>query len=368
MKRFRAGFSESHNKLRAWFFFQSNKNIMKNQVVSVLVSFICQQALGFITRESGYATSMMDTLNKPQTEPLMIITFYRFHQGHWNRDELPMVQQDLQAKGRELELSGLLLIATEGVNGTICGTKENLNTFIEVLRLTIDLPQEEIKTSYAKKHPFKRFKVDIREELITFPSGNAWPEAEVTGQHLSPQEWRDMIINEEAVVIDARNNYETRIGRFKNALVPNIDTFDQFTEFIDQAELPKNKPMLLYCTGGIKCEKASLAMEQRGFEKVYQLHGGILNYLEQQPGDDLWEGECFVYDHRVAVDNHLQPSSQYEMCPFCGNPGEVQITCRNCDKPKKISPDCYDNDEHFCSKNCRNEFLRLGVSRAERKK
>jgi UPF0176 protein len=154
------------------------------------------------------------------------------------------------------------------------------------------------------------------------------------------------------VIVDARNDYEYAIGKFKGAIDPSIKTFSEFPEFVKKGELPKDKKVMMYCTGGIRCEKALLEMEKQGYSDVYQLEGGILAYLQQFP-EGNFEGECFVFDKRVAVDQHLQPSQTYHICPHCGNPGTLEVNCLACNKQAIVCYGCAKEERHkTCSKNC----------------
>ncbi len=154
-------------------------------------------------------------------------------------------------------------------------------------------------------------------------------------------------------MLDTRNRYETEIGQFKGAVIPPIDTFREFPAYLQQSQFDKSKPFLIYCTGGIRCEKAALEMKRQGFDKVYQLDGGILRYFETSQAK-AWEGECFVFDYRVAVDKQLQPTSNYKFCPHCGQPGKEHIACTRCDTPAQVCHHCLAREaaRASCSKNC----------------
>lgn len=164
------------------------------------------------------------------------------------------------------------------------------------------------------------------------------------------------------MLLDTRNVYETAIGKFRGAVDPKLQKFSEFSDFVTASDIPKNKKVLMYCTGGIRCEKASLEMQRLGFEDVYQLSGGILKYLEEFP-DGPFEGECFVFDHRVAVDKNLRPSKQYKLCPHCGNPGDKSISCRKCGAQAIICDGCANNEYKVsCSKNCAHHLERVATS------
>ena len=239
-------------------------------------------------------------------------------------EELPLLQAELKAFGTEQGMKGLVLLAPEGVNSTVCGTPEAIHAWKQRLRaLRSDIA---FKDSSADGLVFRRWSVKVKPELITFKQPGVAPRG--AHKHLSPAAWRAMLARDDVVVVDTRNTYETAIGAFRGALAPDIRHFTEFPDAIRAAAIPKDKTVLLYCTGGIRCEKAVYTMEQQGYESVYQLDGGILAYLEEYP-DDAFEGECFVFDHRVAVDQHLRPSRTYRLCAVCGDPAKSE-RCERC--------------------------------------
>lgn len=265
-------------------------------------------------------------------------------------------QQLLDIERQVLEISGLrglLVIGSEGFNGTMSGSADVIACLKQVLNSFAD--SVEFKDSTAKEHPFRRLKVDRRPEIVT-STRNVSPlkDAEkVENTHLSAKEWHERLLNQpDAVVVDTRNAYEAEIGKFKGAIDPKIGKFSEFKGYAVKSDLPRDKPLYLYCTGGIRCEKAVIEMKDLGFKDVFQLEGGILKYLEQYP-EGLFEGECFVFDHRVSVTNKLTPSETYQACPHCGNPGKERISCNLCDKPTVICHWCKEHDfKNSCSKNC----------------
>lgn len=274
--------------------------------------------------------------------------------------------EDLRAKleenGRKLGLKGLVIFATEGLNGTICGLSQAL--VLEWLASTstfLGFPKLSPKWSTAPIDPFRRFGVRIRDEIVTLGNPQIQPLAPGSKTHLTPDEWDEMMASGEAVVLDTRNWYETRIGTFKGAIDPKTEEFSDFSKVVNEksqaGEIPKNKKVMIFCTGGIRCEKAIVEMHNSGFEEVYQLDGGILNYLAQKPHGNF-EGECFVFDHRVAVDQQLQPTVQYTLCPHCGQPADQVMPCVRCDTSTQVCVSCAAKEEALktCSKNCANHF------------
>lgn len=221
---------------------------------------------------------------------------------------------------RERGISGTIICAPEGVNGTVAGSKEALDWLTAVLSSYTGLQDSDIKWSTATEQPFKRTKVKVKEEIVTLRAPDIDPVGD-TGEFVSPAQWNAILENPDIVVLDTRNFYETEIGSFKGAIDPKTDSFTDFPDFVDKHLDPEtNKQVAMFCTGGIRCEKASALMRKKGFEKVYQLHGGILKYLEEVPKDQsLWEGECFVFDDRVAISHGLREGSA-KMCWGCGYP------------------------------------------------
>jgi UPF0176 protein len=274
--------------------------------------------------------------------------------------------KELTQRAQDFEVLGLLILGKEGFNSTITSKEESSLQFFlgELLKILGVKETSLVKTSYSEKRPFRRFDVKIRPEIVTLARENYVPTGE--HRHVSPEKWQELMQQEDVVVIDTRNTYETKIGKFKKAIDLKIDEFTDFPDKIKTLDSDKEKPHLIYCTGGIRCEKAIFEMEAQGFKNVYQLEGGILNYLEQFPEADF-EGECFVFDSRVAVDQDLQPSKNYSLCPHCGDVSSEEVACLKCDSPTKLCEKCYvtsktEPDLQTCSKNCRHHYkLRPGT-------
>lgn len=285
----------------------------------------------------------------------LITTFYKFVRFEPSR--LNSVQKSLEEAATQCDIKGLLILGEEGLNATVCATtQDNLESFKQFVR---DLVQDQnllFKHSSAPKSPFRMFKVKQRSEIVTLGTPDLVP-GEGKDHHLSPTEWNRVMKEENPIVIDTRNWYETKIGTFKGALDPKIEQFTEFPKWFQEQQIPKEKKVLIFCTGGIRCEKGLLEVQRQGHENVYQLDGGILKYIEEYPNDQF-EGECFVFDHRVAVDQNLQPSAKYGLCPHCGQPSEVKIDCKRCDHPATICVSCAELDwkKDTCSKNCAYQF------------
>lgn len=289
------------------------------------------------------------------TYPVAVTTFYRFA-------PLSGVQlNEWEEKFRELagmsDLRGLIISAVEGLNSTVAGSDKTIESLKSLVRSIPGFAETIFKDSRAAKNPFKRFKIKRRDEIVTLKRPEFVPQTEYNN-HISPEEW-DRILREDDdyVLIDTRNGYEVELGAFEGALDPHMHAFSEFGDFVDASGIPKEKKVLMYCTGGIRCEKAIFEMQSKGYEQVYQLEGGILNYLKQFPRSKF-QGECFVFDHRVAVDQDLMPSTRWSLCPHCGDPGDERVVCCLCDKEVIICEECAKLPSgKTCSKNCAHHFL-----------
>lgn len=282
---------------------------------------------------------------------IVISAFYKF--VPLTEGQALELRERIETYAESIGLRGLILIACEGINATVAGTADTVKIFKEFL-LRIDhfsgLP---FKDSSAEKIPFRRLMVQFREEIVTLKNGIGIPDIKPSNR-LSPKEWNDMLQakRDEIAIIDVRNDYEVEIGRFKGAIDPKLKRFSQFPDFVRTSNIPKDKPVLMYCTGGIRCEKAIEEMYAQGYQEVYQLDGGILKHFEECPHTEF-EGECFVFDHRVSVDQNLQPTQKFKLCPHCGNPGTKEIVCSNCDAECVVCVGCAeDGVKTSCSKNC----------------
>src|SRR3989338_1392142 len=265
-----------------------------------------------------------------------------------DEERLPTLQKELLAFGRLHDLCGLTLLATEGINGTVCGTAEAIAAWKEYL--IEHFGPIVFKDSAAQSPVFRRWSVKIKPEIVAIKRDTVKPDRR--RNHLTPQEWEKMLQEHDVTIVDARNHFEIALGKFRGAIDPEIRSFSEFPDYVRRSGIAKDKKILLYCTGGIRREKAVIAMEQQGYTNVFQLEGGILAFLEQYP-EGTFEGECFVFDRRTAVDRNLRPSKVYVICPHCGDPGTVQIACAVCEQATIICSDCHGNAcRRACSKNC----------------
>jgi len=217
-------------------------------------------------------------------------------------------------------VKGTLLLAQEGINGTLAGRREGIDKVLAYLRSDVRLSNLVHKESYDDHMPFYRMKVKLKKEIVTMGVSGIDPNT-VVGTYVKPQDWNELVNDPEVVLLDTRNDYEVGIGTFAGAVDPQTTTFREFPRYVrDNYDPAKHKKVAMFCTGGIRCEKASAFMLKEGFEEVYHLEGGILKYLEEvPPQDSKWEGECFVFDSRVAV-NHKLEKGQYDQCYGCRHP------------------------------------------------
>lgn len=218
------------------------------------------------------------------------------------------------------DIRGTLLLANEGINGTIAGSRFGIDAVLNWLNNDERLNPIITKESYTDEAPFRRTKVKLKKEIVTMGVEGIDPTRSV-GTYIEPKEWNDLISDPDVTLIDTRNEYEYEIGTFKNAVNPHTESFREFPKYTEENLDPeKHKKVAMFCTGGIRCEKSTAFLKEKGFEEVYHLKGGILKYLEEVPKDDsLWEGECFVFDDRVAV-NHDLEKGQYDQCHACRFP------------------------------------------------
>ena len=251
-----------------------------------------------------------------QNEPdnYSIITFYKFT-PITNPEELKEKLLDLCT---ENEIKGTILVAREGINATVAGSNDAVTKLVDYLESLFT--RLDIKKSCCEELPFYRMKVKVKDEIVTMGLPHIHPD-EKTGRHLDPEEWNRLLEDPDVLLIDTRNHYEYEIGTFPKAISPNTNSFTEFPQYIrENLSGMKDMKIAMFCTGGIRCEKASSYLLDEGFENVYQLQGGILQYLLNVPADEnLWQGECFVFDQRVAVDANLQ-KGKHELCYACRMP------------------------------------------------
>ena len=244
-----------------------------------------------------------------------VLAFYKF---------IPVMEpearvEELQQLGEQLGVVGTILLAQEGVNGTIVAEIDSLDAMVRALEQAFGAMTFKWSDLDQSGIGFHRFKVRIKPEIVSF--GVAGLDLQKTGEHVDGARWNELLADPEVLVIDTRNHYEIDIGTFDNAVSPDTDNFREFPQWVeDNIDPAKQRKVAMFCTGGIRCEKASALLAQHGVEEVYQLNGGILQYLENTPLEQsLWQGECFVFDQRVSV-NHDLEQGQYRQCYACRHP------------------------------------------------
>ena len=243
-------------------------------------------------------------------------------------------------------IKGTILLASEGINGTIAGLPDDVHNVLHFLRSDPQFngafADLEHKESYADTHPFYRMKVKLKKEIVTLGVQGVSPTKKV-GKYVKPEDWNALISDPEVILIDTRNDYEVDIGTFKGAIDPRTTTFREFPAYVAKnLDKTKHKKVAMFCTGGIRCEKASSYMMDQGFDEVYHLQGGILKYLETVPEkDSLWQGECFVFDQRVAVTHGLEVG-EFDQCYACRHPLSTEEMQSEQYTPGISCPHCYD--------------------------
>ena len=258
-------------------------------------------------------------------------------------DSLDILIPEFQDKCDELELKGSVYLSPRGINFSISGTEENIEKYIEFMENDSRFLNIPLKRTYSETQPFRRMKVRLKKEIISLGRDDIDPR-ELTGEYVSPQELLSMYENnEDVVVLDTRNEYETRVGLFENAVDLQLDTFRDFPKAIEQLpEEYKDKKIVMYCTGGIRCEKASAVMLKAGFTDVKQLEGGVLDYFKET-GGKYWNGDCFVFDERVALDTDLN-ETEYIYCYICREPLSAEEKASPDFKINEYCPYCIKRD------------------------
>jgi UPF0176 protein len=247
---------------------------------------------------------------------IVVATLYKFV----NLPDCDELQTALLSFCQSQEIKGTILLAQEGINGTIAGSRQQIDAVLAFLRNDSRFADLEHKESYTEIPPFERLKIKLKPEIVTLGLPEINP-SEKVGTYVKPENWNELISNPEVTVIDTRNDYEITIGTFKGAENPRTQMFRDFPEYVQKhLDTNKHKKVAMFCTGGIRCEKASSYLLSQGFAEVYHLQGGILKYLEEIPPEEsLWEGECFVFDERNTV-NHDLEAGYHELCFCCGYP------------------------------------------------
>ena len=283
-------------------------------------------------------------------------------------DELESLQASVRQCCEEHDVRGIVLLAREGINSTISGSREGVLAVLDHLRADPRLAELQWKESQAASPPFRKLRVRLKREIVTMGVPGVDPR-DLVGTYVKPEDWNDLISDPEVVVIDTRNDYEVEIGTFKDAVNPDIESFSQLPAWLEANLDPASKPKVaMFCTGGIRCEKSTSLLKRAGVDEVYHLDGGILKYLEQVPEpESLWEGECFVFDERVSV-GHGLATGPHELCRACRFPLGPEDKQSSLYTEGVSCPRCHDRttDEQKQRFADRQQQVELSRSRGER--
>jgi UPF0176 protein len=252
-----------------------------------------------------------------------------------------------------LEIKGRIIVAAEGLNGTISGSIESCRKYMEALKADPRFSSVDFKIENSDKHGFQKLHVRVKAEIVHSGLRHVKP-YEKTGIHLEPSEFKKMKDQQDVIVLDVRSNYEHKVGRFKNAVTLDLENFRDFPDKLKELEKYKDKKIITYCTGGIKCEKASAYLLEQGFENVYQLHGGIIKYGIEEKGEDF-EGKCYVFDNRIIADINLVNPKVISNCYLCGVECDRMINCANasCNLHVPVCENCGWEMKGACSVDCK---------------
>jgi UPF0176 protein len=287
-----------------------------------------------------------------------IITFYQFKKI----DDILIIKNELAHFCKFNKIKGTIILAEEGINGTIAGISASIIKF-ESLLLSLGFSNINSKNSYSKFMPFFRLKVRNKKEIVTLRSKDVDTE-NITGKKIKPEDWNNLILDQETILIDVRNNFEVEMGTFKNSINPNTKSFTEFKSYIkNNLNKSKDKKIAMFCTGGIRCEKISSYMIKKGFKNVNQLNGGIISYLEKTSYENsLWNGECFVFDNRVSVKNELKDGS-YELCHACRYPISQDMLKSKKYKKGTSCPNCYGKISELKKKSLKDRSKQITVAK-----
>lgn len=296
------------------------------------------------------------------SSPIIIAALYRFVR----LENFEQLRQPLLQLMLDQQIRGTLLLAAEGINGTVAGSESAIEKLLDYLRQDDRLRDFDCKFSFDDELPFYRSRVKLKREIVTMGVEDIDPAN--GGNYVNAKEWNALISDPDVTVIDTRNDYESSIGSFDRAIHPNTGSFRDFPEYVKQNLDPaKHRKVAMFCTGGIRCEKSTAYLRQQGFDEVYHLKGGILKYLEQVPeAESLWHGECFVFDNRVSV-NHALEKGSYDQCHACRLPITDADKASDLYQPGVSCPSCFDStseDEKSRFRE-REKQVQLALSRGE---
>lgn len=296
-----------------------------------------------------------------QSQPYVVAAMYRFV----TLDNYEDIREPLRAFCDEHNIKGTLLLANEGINGTVAGTREAIDALLAYLKNDPRLAALEHKESFDENQPFYRMKVKLKKEIVTMGVDGIDPN-DVVGTYVKPKDWNALISDPEVILLDTRNDYEVEVGTFENAVNPDTQIFREFPDYVRQnVDKTKHKKVAMFCTGGIRCEKASSFMKKEGFEEVYHLEGGILKYLEEVPKEEsMWKGECFVFDNRVTVDHDLA-KGKFELCHACRMPITEDDKASEKFEDGVSCPRCYDSLTEDARSRARTRQEQIALAKAQ---
>ena len=259
---------------------------------------------------------LKQNIQEPTGQNFKVAAFYHFAA----LNDFESMRGPLQQRCEDLGLMGTILLAHEGINGTVSGPEQGIDRLLARLREDSRLAALKHKISWTVEQPFHRMKIKLKKEIVTMGVEDIDPNS-IVGTYVEPEDWNRLIARDDVRLVDTRNKYEYNLGTFAGAEDPETDSFREFPEWVDNhLDVERDQHVAMFCTGGIRCEKATGYLLKNGFKNVYHLDGGILKYLEEIPVEESsWRGECFVFDNRVSVDHDLQ-RGEYELCPACRMP------------------------------------------------
>ncbi|MBM7646703.1 UPF0176 protein [Scopulibacillus daqui] len=289
-----------------------------------------------------------------EKKPYRVLLYYKYVPIE---DPETFTQEHL-AFCKELGVKGRILVASEGINGTLSGTVEQTQIYMDTLRSDPRFSDIEFKIDEADGHAFKKIFVRHRKEIVSLKLEDDIDPKELTGNYLSPKEFYENLQRDDVIVIDARNTYEHQIGHFRNAILPDVEAFRDLPKWIEEnLSEHKDKKILTYCTGGIRCEKFSGYLIKQGFKDVNQLHGGIIKYgQDPEVKGRLYDGKCYVFDERISVPvNRTEDDVVISECYYCGKPEDRLVNCANpeCNRQHVCCEECEEKYKRSCSKECR---------------
>jgi UPF0176 protein len=305
-----------------------------------------------------------NTRNQFTATRIQVAAFYKFVP----LDDLESLQREIRKTCDNAELLGTILLAPEGINGTVAGLLDGVTSLFESLRQYPGLADLKNKISYCDRNPFYRMKVRLKKEIVTLGVDGINP-AQDAGEYIAPELWNDLISQPDVRLIDTRNDYEVGLGTFAGAENPETQSFRDFPAWVEEhLDSDKDQNVAMFCTGGIRCEKSTALLKELGYKNVYHLEGGILSYLEKIPQEEsLWQGDCFVFDNRVTVDHSLT-EGRYELCPACRMPLSEDDRLSPRFEKNVSCPRCYDRltPERRASLEERGRQIELAAARGEK--